>query len=135
MGGDGAVIGYLRLAPYVITVLALLAAGHAWRERGRTIDAQAETIREMTADAATLTTERGQCLASVEIQNTAIADLRAKGEAEQLRADAARAEADLIGAQTERRVQQAMAASVPAECPAAMEWLRAQGEAVAREWR
>lgn len=128
-------IGYLRLAPYVIAVLALLAVGHAWRERGRTIDAQAETIREMTADAATLTTERDQCLASVEIQNAAIADLRARGEAAQRRADAARAEADRIGAQTQRRVQQAMAAAVPAECPAALEWLRDKGAELAREWR
>lgn len=125
----------LRLIGYGAAIAAVLGVLWHVSSQGRTIEARDKTIREMTADAATLTEARDQCVKSVEIQNTAIADLRAKGEAEQLRADAAQAEAAKIGAQTQRRVQQAMAAAVPAECPAAMEWLRAEGAAMAREWR
>lgn len=125
----------LRLIAYGAAIAAVLGVLWHVRSQGRTIKARDETIREMTADAATLTEARDQCLASVEIQNAAIADLRARGEAAQRRADAARAEADRIGAQTQRRVQQAMAAAVPAECPAAMEWLRDQGATLAREWK
>lgn len=124
----------LRLVGYGAALVAgLVVAGIvAWQ--ARTINTRDKTIREMMEAAGKLREANERCATDVTEQNTAIAELRAKGEAEQRRADAARAEADRIGAQTQRRVQQAMAAAVPTECPAAMEWLRDKGESLAREW-
>lgn len=39
-----------------------------------------------------------------------------------------------LGADAERRVREALTADVPAECPAAMQWLGERGREIARQW-
>lgn len=117
-----------RLAAYAVVAGTLLLVGWQWHARGQRIEA-------LVKHSATLAAEHAQCTAERDALDQAVAAIRAAGEAERDARAAAEARAARISADAERRVRAALTADVPAECPAAMDWLGEQGRAIAAQWK
>lgn len=116
-----------RLIAYAVAFGALALLGWQWQARGERIDA-------LLATHGTLTTERDQCRADQQAIDQALAQLRAAGEADRIRRQAAERAAAQTVADAERKVRAALTARVPAQCPAAMDWLGERGREIARQW-
>jgi len=116
-----------RLIAYAVAFGALALLGWQWQARGARIDT-------LLAATGTLTTERDQCLADQKATDEALAVIRAAGEADRIRRQAAERAAAQAVADAERKVRAALTARVPTECPAAMQWLGAYGRDLATRW-
>ena len=116
-----------RLIAYAVASGALLFVGLQWHERGK-------EIARLNQSAGTLTAERDQCLADQKANDEALAVIRAAGEADRLRREAAERRAAKARVDAEERVAKALMARVPTECPAAMQWLGDYGRALANTW-
>ena len=116
-----------RLIAYAVAFGALVVLGWQWQARGERIDALLES-------GATVTAERDQCLATQKANDEALATIRAAGEADRLKREDAERRAAQTVADAERKVRAALTARVPAECPAAMQWLGDYGRALANTW-
>ncbi len=116
-----------RLIAYAVAFGALVVLGWQWQARGERIDA-------LLASGATVTAERDQCLADQESNDEELATIRAAGEADRIRREAAERAAAQASVDAERKVRAALTARVPTECPAAMQWLGAYGRDLAARW-
>jgi Tfp pilus assembly protein PilN len=116
-----------RLIAYAVVAGTLLLVGWQWHARGQRIEA-------LVKHSATLATEHAQCKAQQAADDQALADLRAAGEADRARREAAERAAAQAGVDAERKVRAALTARVPPECPAAMQWLGAYGRDLATRW-
>ncbi len=116
-----------RLIAYAVAFGALAMLGWQWQARGERIDA-------LLIANGTLTAERDQCLADQKATDEALAVIRAAGEADRIRRQAAERAAAQASVDAERKVRAALTARVPTECPAAMQWLGDYGRALANTW-
>jgi hypothetical protein len=118
---------YIRMAAIAAVAGALLIVGWQWYARGQRIDS-------LLSDVAQITAERNQCRSEQQATDTALAQMRAAGEADRISREAAERAAAQASADAERRVRAALTARVPSECPAAMAWLGDYGRTLARGW-
>lgn len=128
------IAAYLLIAGALVAVGALAVVGAQWHLRGRQIAHLQRQAATLSADLAQAKSERDACTADIETQNTAVAALRAAGEAQAARVAQAEQAAAQAGRVAQARVQAVLAAKVPTECPAAMRWLGDEGRALARDW-
>lgn len=126
----GAIIVRLFTGKGLPIAIAALCIVLALVQLGR----QKRTINALRGEVATLTAEREQCLGSVEVQNKAVDEMKRRADEAIKRVELAQQDAAKIGVEVERRVRRALTTQVPTECPAAMDWLAAEGGAVAKEW-
>ena len=116
-----------RLIAYAIAFGALLFVGVQWHQRGKEIARLHEAAGKITA-------ERDQCLAGQKANDEALATLRAAGEADRIRREAAERAAAQASVDAERKVRAALTARVPTECPAAMQWIGDYGRELSNRW-
>lgn len=116
-----------RLIAYAVVAAALVVVGWQWHARGKRIDALNVTIGELTA-------ELGQCTTQQKATDEAITTLRAAGEADRQKREAAERAAAQAATDAERRVRAALTAKVPNECSAAVAWLGDYGRTLAERW-
>lgn len=121
IGGVGMLAVVLIATPLIVTQGVRL--GRA-QDRLETAQAQLATCR----------TERAGLEQSIADQNAAIAELEAAGVAQAARARAAAQAAAQARADADARVRAILAAQVPAECAAAVEWGAVTGADMARRW-
>lgn len=117
----------VRLIAYAVAFGALAIMGWQWHARGQRID-------ELLAANGEIIAERDQCRAQQQATDEALAAMRAAGEEDRLKRLAAERKAAQVSADAERRVRAALTATVPAECPAAVQWLGDYGRNLANTW-
>lgn len=116
-----------HLIAYAAAALAVVLVLHTWQQR-------AAQLTAARAELVTCAAAREALDQQVTEQNTAIADYRDKAAAQQQAADAAQAQARAEIEQSQRRLQRILTAPVPADCPAAVAWTRAQAEGIGARW-
>ena len=116
-----------RLIAYAIAFGALLFVGVQWHQRGKEIARMHEANGKITA-------ERDQCQAAQKANDEALATIRAAGEADRLKREDAERRAAQASVDAERKVRAALTARVPAECPAAMQWMGDYGRELSNRW-
>lgn len=117
----------IRVIAYAVAFGALLFMGWQWHARG-------VQIARLTTLNSALTAERDQCVAQQKATDEALATIRAAGEADRIRREAAERAAAQASADAERKVRAALTARVPPECPAAMQWLGDYGRELSNRW-
>lgn len=109
------------LMPLVGVLLTLGAVFSAWQYLGRT---QAEKRAESADSRAAAATAQAAVLAdTLEKQNAALAQLQKKLSSKQAEVVRAQRTAAAIKRDSQRKIEQLKSATVPQECPAAVEYL------------
>ena len=118
----------LVLGGLVLTILAVIGVQHL---RLGIAQSRAETAE---AALASCKRDRMTLVESIKDQNAAIAEMKAKADAQAERLAVAAQDAAQARRDAEVRVRRIMAEEVPQECSAAVQWGAEQGAKLAERW-